>query len=235
MNGLTHRNRSGNQRQTLMTDRPRRWRAWARAIAGTLPVGGRRITRRCAPLKLALRRSRALAWIVQRNTLVRPSARNNWVVMKPVLRLSLQWTRAANLSRGLQPATRGKTTPALPESSPGGIPVAAADLIHRWTFGKQITHSRTLLREIVERTRRLEDRIRVEKRMVARGVTATAVVREQQDAAHRAGPDWWKSESPMRSARAAPSPAINVDEIAETVMQRIDHRIRAWRERMGRM
>jgi hypothetical protein len=126
----------------------------------------------------------------------------------------------------------------MPTATPETIREAAApaplDLVHRWSFREQRTQSKTLLREIVERTRRLEERVRVEKRLVARGASLAAAT-EQQEADRRAGPDWWKSDAPMRSPRPPALPALNVEQITETVMRRLDQRVSAWRERMGRV
>lgn len=108
------------------------------------------------------------------------------------------------------------------------------DLIHRWTRRDQRMQSITLAREIVERSRRLEERVRVEKRLAARGPAPVAIT-EQQEAARRAGPDWWKTDPPSRGVRPVPAPPVNVDQIAETVMRRLDQRVSAWRERTGRI
>lgn len=236
MNGLTQRNKLGDQHEPLMTDRARRWRAWARAIAGSLPSSGPGITRRRAPLELALRRSRSLFWNLNYNTFAHPATKNIGIVVKPVVRLSLHWTRTSKVwNRSLAPATPGETASAMPATTSGAIRFGSAYLIHRWILPEPQTQSRALPREIVERTRRLEQRMHLEKRLVARGAASSAAIRESQDAAHRTGSDWWKSETPMRSPRTPSSPAINVDQITETVMQRIDQRVSAWRERMGRM
>jgi hypothetical protein len=232
MNGSTPRNKIGNRRQALLADRPRRWRDWARAIAGSPGI-----TRRRAPLQMALlRRARAATWIAQRNLFLHHSASNSSIVVKPLLRLSLHWTRtAASFTRSSLSATAADPAPAAPIAIRETAPVAPIDLIHRWTLREQRSQSQTVMREIVDRTRRLEERVRVEKRLVARGTPSPAAIAEQQDAARRSGPDWWKSDPPARGIRPPAAPAVNVDQIAETVMRRLDQRVSAWRERMGRM
>jgi len=236
MNGLTQLDRSGDQRPLAMTDRAGRWRAWAGAIVGSFPTGRSGITRRRAPVKLALRRSRLIASIMQRNIFLHQFAKNNWIVVKPVLCLSLHWARTtASFNRTLAWTTPAETSLGMTETVQRAVPAATLDLIHRWSLREQRTQSRSLLREILERTRRLEERTRLEKRLVVRGAAASSVASsEQEDAARRAGPDWWKPGTPMHSPYAAQALTVDVDQVTETVMRRIDQRVSAWRERTGR-
>jgi hypothetical protein len=96
-------------------------------------------------------------------------------------------------------------------------------------------HSRSLLRELSERTRRIEERVRVEKRLVLRERGSTNVSAEALELRRRMGPDWWRADTTAQRQHATPAAAVNVDQIAETVMRQIDHRVSAWRERTGRI
>jgi hypothetical protein len=223
MNGSTPRIRIGKGLTS-------RWREWARALAGA------RVTRRRAPLQLAfLRRSRTAVWIAQRNVKSQHFAGSRSIVVKPLLQLALHqqrlWNSVVRTSvvgpSSEAPAAR---VAAVRQADPG----APVDLRHRWTVREERTQSRTLLRDIVERTRRLEEKVRVDKRLVARAAPSPAAAAQAQEDLRRAGPDWWK-EPTAHSVRPAPAPAVNINEIAETVMRRLDHRVSAWRERMGRM
>jgi hypothetical protein len=207
-----------------------RWRAWARALTGT------GVTRRRAPLQMALlRRSRAAVWIAQRSVMSRYFGGSRSIVMQPRLQLAFHQTGSWN-------SLMRSSVTALSSDAPWtrlailrqSDPAAPVDLQHRWTLRDERSQSKTLLREIVERTRRLEERVRVDKRLVARAVHSPAADAQAQDDLRRSGPDWWK-EPAAQPARTAPAAAVNVNEIAESVMRRLDQRVSAWRERMGRM
>jgi hypothetical protein len=219
----TARNRIGN-------GRVERWRAWARALTGA------GVMRRRAPLAMALvRRSRTARWIAQRNVVSQHCTGNLSILVQPRLQLAVyrpqSWNNQVRNSVLVTTpgVTRSRTVTV--RHSESAAPIA---LQHRWTLAEERTQSKTLLREIVERTCRIEERVRVERRLVARTAPAPATGSDAQDIARRSGPDWWKDAAPQISKPAA-TPAVNVNEIAETVMRRLDQRVSAWRERMGRM
>jgi hypothetical protein len=214
-----------------------RWRAWARVIAGARFSGRHGVTRRRGPLQMALLRCRRIAfWIAQRNILSQHFADGAPVLGRHQLRLALHWS--SPLARILR-TTRTVNTPLafVGRMVTGERPAerAPADSSHIRTLQGEQTQTKTLLREIVDRTRRIEERVRVEKLLAARGVPSAAASAEVRELRRRSGPDWWKSEPAAQQQRPAATSAVNVDQIAETVMRQLDHRVNAWRERMGRI
>jgi hypothetical protein len=181
------------------------------------------------------RRARTSIWIARHNVVTPQFASNASIEVRPVLQLALHWSRSVSSLYRSSVVNASISAHSSVVASPSADPAARADQQHRWTRHEEPTDSRTLMREIVERTRRLEERVRVEKRLALRSAPSTAAVAEAQDAARRSGPDWWKWEPAQQAARPAPAPAVNINEIAETVMRRLDNRVTAWRERMGRM
>jgi hypothetical protein len=190
--------------------------------------------RRRAPLQMALvRRARTALWIAQRSFAAQHFAANQSIVVNPLLRFSLYQQQSWN-SVLRNSVVAGAVMPTRMVTVRQSDPTVTADVRQYRTLHEQRTQSRTLLREIVERTRRLEERVRVEKRLVARAGPSPAAASEAQDVMRRSGPDWWKepAQAPVRPAAA---PAVNVNEIADKVMRQLDQRVTAWRERMGRM
>jgi hypothetical protein len=92
-----------------------------------------------------------------------------------------------------------------------------------------------LARRLAEKARRVEaGLVPAAPRLLARHAAAAA--RESGDAAAaprgaRAVPTRWTD--PVSAFPAAPPPPISVDAVADRVLQQIDHRLLAWRERTG--
>jgi hypothetical protein len=129
------------------------------------------------------------------------------------------------------------------------VPVAAAlqqpawntparremSLVHRSALRIEEHAMRVLAKEIVQRSRRVEERISVRTKFIQRGATSDGAPQRMQTGARPDGPEWWKAEPARHAPRQAAMPAMNMDQITETVLRQLDHRVGAWRERMGRM
>ena len=193
------------------------------------------MTRRRGPLEMALlRRTRIACWITQRNILFINCEENSPVLTAIRLQLASHWSSPlASIigASGGHSFTWNRPAKGLEQKTAAeGTPSVDIQMLHT-----EQRHSRSLLRELSERTRRIEERVRVEKRIVIRGQGSTNASAEAQELRRRMGPDWWKPETTAQRQRSAPAAAMNVDQIAETVMRKIDHRVSAWRERMGRI
>jgi hypothetical protein len=219
-----------------------RWREWARSLAALRRAGGRgrnaAVNRRRGPLALALaRRARLSAWIHLHNHV------HNWVrgqrrapadavAVQPLIQFAL--TFGSPLGRILQraPAASAEQTPDhRSELSRDGVASPGLE-----TFHATFRSARTTLREIVERTRRIEESERVVTRLVSRGqaIEAGAAARPASKPSPQAlSGEWWQPE-PESARYRPPTPAVNVDQIADTVLRQLDRRVGAWRERMGR-
>jgi hypothetical protein len=226
MNGLTHGTMSG---------RSQRWRAWARSFVLARPFAGFNVLRRRGPVAMALRRrGRTVLWMPRFTILNRRFEGSRSISFEPRISLTLAvpaMTFHRTLGAPIRPfafITALHSTQANPSDSiayRGSLPIRL----------EQSVVPQTLLQEIATRTRRIEERVRVEIVMAVRTSTAHAVAAaEAQDLSRRSGPDWWKAQPPARPHGAATVPTVNVDEIAENVMRRLDQRVTAFRERMGR-
>jgi len=214
--------------QATNTVDPWRWREWARSLADARRAGGRSrdtgVTRRRNPLHLALaRRGRMWAWIDSHtHVLHRHSREGDRIDVRPLIRFS--WHHDSPLQRilrgaGVAPGFTSRAEPSAP----------AYEAIHT-----TLRAAKTTLREIVERTRRIEERALATPRLALRGKQIELEARPAARQVPKAlSDDWWKPEP--ESARHRPSvPVLNVDQIAESVLRQLDHRVSAWRERMGR-
>jgi hypothetical protein len=153
----------------------------------------------------------------------------------PVLHLALNWS--SPMARILRTSSMVNSPFTFVDRTvvEQGSAAAGNDVEVLATLQEEKIQSKALLREIVERTRRIEERVRVDKKLAAKSAAPEAVSAESQELRRRTGPDWWKSEPAEQTRRAAATPAVNVDQIAESVMRRLDNRVSAWRERMGRI
>lgn len=210
-----------------------RWRSWAKALAASRPSKRPGVICRRGPLEMALlRRTRLASWIALRNILS-VNFEENFPIFNAVrLRLAIHWPSplASILGNVSGHSFAQDRSPMLLELKTTETNSAAYQTLY-----SEQRHSRSLLRELSERTRRIEERVRVEKRLVAREHGSTNVSAEAQELRRRMGPDWWRSDASAQRQRATPAAAVNVDQIAETVMRQIDHRVSAWRERTGRI
>lgn len=90
---------------------------------------------------------------------------------------------------------------------------------------------RTIVHSLVERTRRMETHVRPQK---------YALVRKPEPATSAPSPppssprEWWMEHTKSAQAQRFAAPTINVEQLTETVIRRIDQRVGAWRERTGR-
>jgi hypothetical protein len=109
----------------------------------------------------------------------------------------------------------------------------------QYSFAKPgLIATTTLIRGIIERTRRIEQHVQVQARLAARPAASSSQALEAERAAQarKTGADWWKEDSgEARSRVAVNHQPVNVDQIADKVMRQLDSRVGAWRERMGRM
>jgi hypothetical protein len=148
------------------------------------------------------------------------------------LRLAIHWSSSPGSLTGNQRGHSFERERSLLLRASTSEPVSSAAFE---TIHTEQLHTRSLLRELSDRTRRIEERVRVEKRLVARERGSTNVSAEAQELRRRMGPDWWKSDPTAQRQLHTPAAAVNVDQIAEKVMRQIDHRVSAWRERTGRI
>lgn len=211
-----------------------RWPSWAKALAASRPSRRPGVIRRRGPLEMALRRRTRLAsWFALRNILS-VNLEEQFPVFNAVrLRLALYWSSPfASIPGNVSGRSFAQDrSPMLLELKTTTEVNLAADQ----TLYTEQRNSRSLLRELSERTRRIEERVRVEKRLVIREHGSTNISAEAQELRRRMGPDWWRGDATAQRQRATPAAAVNVDQIAETVMRQIDHRVSAWRERTGRI
>ncbi|MGC1421515.1 MAG: hypothetical protein WA815_04150 [Terracidiphilus sp.] len=211
-----------------------RWRSWAKALVASRPRRRLGVIRRRGPLEMALlRRTRLASWIAPRNILS-VNLEEKFPVFNAVrLRLAFYWSSPlASIPGKLSgPSLAQDRSPMLLELKT----TTEANFAAHQTLHTEQRHSRSLLRELTERTRRLEQRVRIAKRLVIREHGSTSVSAEAQELRRRMGPDWWRADTTAQRQRATPAAAVNVDQIAETVMRQIDHRVSAWRERTGRI
>jgi hypothetical protein len=90
------------------------------------------------------------------------------------------------------------------------------------------------MREVQERTRRIEERVFSRTFVLARPASLASAERSSGTGA-RPEAEWWQSPAPAEPERPRTAPpAFHLDQIADNVMRQIDRRIGAWRERMGR-
>jgi hypothetical protein len=208
-----------------------RWRNWARSLACQAPA------RRRSPIALALvRRTRSAAWIAQQTTVHQHIAGTHSILLRPVIQLSLHGPspverillRAATLKTIESPAQASE------ERSPSTSAIQTMNLLHRRTARVEERTAQIVWKEIVERTRRIEDRISVRTKLAKRGGAPDGAPNRAQTAIRPDGPDWWKGPSPAYVPSQPALPAMNMDQITETVLRQLDRRVGAWRERMGR-
>lgn len=203
-----------------------RWRRWALALSGRGAVSRNR-----APLTLewmrqfGIRRSRLrLVW---GGSL---SQRFQTHLSMP-LHFQLGWVFA----RAVYGDTRAATY--VEGSAPVGQAAESAERYAREekaSVQSAAVCSGEFLRVALERTRRVEHRVVMRELVLARapGGPSNATVGDSGRA-----PAHWIGESPGVPAhnRTLTAPAVNVEQIADTVMRQLDRRIVSWRERMGRL
>jgi hypothetical protein len=98
--------------------------------------------------------------------------------------------------------------------------------------------ARQLARLILNRNERREERSLAREVVFVHASRPAGAQPQRVDAgALHAGRMWPPSRSAFAGRaepHAAPALAVNIDQIAETVMRQLDRRIESWRERMGR-
>jgi hypothetical protein len=180
-----------------------------------------------------LRRTRLASWIALPNILS-VNLEESFPVFNAVrLRLAIHWpspfaSTPSNVSRHSFAQDR---SPMLLELKT----TTESNSANYQTLYTEQRHSRSLLRELSERTRRIEERVRVEKRLVLREHGSRSVSAEAHELRRRMGPDWWRADTTAQRQHSTPAAGVDVDQIAEKVMRQIDHRVNAWRERTGRI
>jgi hypothetical protein len=180
-----------------------------------------------------LRRTRLASWIALRNVLSVNFEESFPVFNSVRLRLAIHWpSQLASVPGNVRGRSFAQDRSQMLLEFKTTTEASSAAYQTLYTEHR---HSRSLLRELSERTRRLEERVHVEKRLVLRERGSTNVSAEAQELRRRMGPDWWRADTTAQRQHASPAAAVNVDQIAETVMRQIDHRMSAWRERTGRI
>jgi hypothetical protein len=180
-----------------------------------------------------LRRARAAARIHRQSFFYRQTGGSRSILFRPVIRLALN--APTPVTRILKtystfPATRAETAE-LPQRRPAGV--TETTLLSYKTFRREERSLQTFFQQIFERTRRWEERVSVRTRFAAKAIPWEAE-RAQGRPQKAASQEWWKAE--LSSAPRQPSlPAMNIDQIADTVLRQLDRRVGSWRERMGRM
>ena len=92
-----------------------------------------------------------------------------------------------------------------------------------------------LAQSVSDRTRRIEDRVaRTDAATVVRRNSESRNGVERADVLLRSRPESAEGRAPSGRPAESQVPAMNVERITENVMRQIDHRLTAWRERMGR-
>lgn len=196
-----------------------RWRNWARALSR------RGVSRRRSPLSLAfVRRAQMVSWISSWNNVIHKYS----VVGGP---LSVQANLRVALVGQIVVPVSARAQALANDSAREPAHTSALES----TAGQPSKH--TLLRDIVERTRRIEQRVQVHTHLVSRP-TANAAGPEVERALHakRTSAEWWNQDfGDTRSHPSPPQPTVNVEQITDSVLRQLDRRVGAWRERMGRM
>jgi hypothetical protein len=215
-----------------------RWRHWARSIARASAAHGP-VTRRRALLAFVLRRRPPLS---PRSVRYEISQRHfntgGPLFLQPVIRLALYLhsSTAQPSQRSAPPATTFARRASKTNLMTARAPLTKA-IFRRSTTHINVLPERTLVREMVERTRRIEERVTLRTKLAQRsGEAAAPEDRRTAPPGKRSSDEWWKSDAaePLSRRASSISPTVNVDQIAESVMRQLDRRVGAWRERMGR-
>ena len=206
---------------TAVIRNPERWRTWARAITAR-SVMSRHRSSLALQLLLGIRPT-----VVRRSSYVfAPSW--NWSVDLTV-RLQSFAIRPLRPDKMLfttkkfhdSPVEKGRTSPLGIEQAFKAGPI-----------GGEIA---MLAQRFSDRARRSEDRVaRTDLVTVARGNADSRHGVERADVPVRSRPEWVEGRASWGRPAESPVPAMNVERITENVMRQIDHRLTAWRERMGR-
>jgi hypothetical protein len=183
-----------------------------------------------------VRRTRAAAWIIQQTVVHQHIAGNQSILLRPVIRLALH--APSPVERILLRATSLKTiespAPTSAQSPQNVTAVQTLTLLRHRTARVEERTGQVIRKEIVQRTRRMEDHVSLRTKFVKRGVAADTAPNRAQTTIRPDGPDWWKGPPPAYSPSQPLLPAVNMDQITETVLRQLDRRVGAWRERMGR-
>lgn len=205
-----------------------RWREWARSVARRRNTAGRSrsglVNRRRNAIDLALARRARGTWTANHD---------HHVVVHP---LFSPVSRAVSVRTAVQASFFMHTSTA--ERFEQRVLVRQGALQRIEHVGSTSAVARTIAREIVERTVRIEDTVPLRTHFAA-PVMAQQQIPETPAALDRQMPartedQWWEPGSASPRQRSI-APTINIDHLADTVMRQIDHRIGAWRERMGRV
>jgi hypothetical protein len=209
-----------------------RWRNWASVLAGR----GASVRRR-DPLELRLLRR-------QRNWLI---TRHHHAHSTMNLRAEMQFAIASNITQQFYPQNfvRRPESPAFrfvqaaPPFAARRQEAGAGERRAIVSAGGPDTSPQTqsLMRLIVDRTQRIEERVMRRELVVARAASAP-VASDKVLPHNNRGQEWWQQASEPGAQRQASRAAVqgmNVEQITENVLRQLDRRVGAWRERMGRM
>jgi hypothetical protein len=218
-----------------------RWRNWASSFAR------RGASRRRSPLmRVFARRSRALQVIhFHSDFAYRHLSGDTSIVVRPVIRLAVV---LRGQSRSVM--LRGESRSVSLFSGASDKAVGPADESRTIQTAEEITAVRrvlarlerstreesidTTVRNILARTRRVEEQVTVRTQFAARSGDAPAQT-DPRRPQPRENTEWWRPETPPSGNRQPAQPVVNVDQIADTVLRQLDRRMGAWRERQGRM
>lgn len=215
-------------RSTHLKKFDNRWREWARALSN------HSVTRRRRPVAFAwLRLMRRIAPENGRTAITNKQflAINN-ISIAP--RIQLLINPQAHFSRAHSQTFVQTAVPVLSPSRELRFNTLSSE--PREASAPAIVHSsRTLLRDLTERTKRIEERSAIQTRYTVRAAEQGPADPSRAEAGKRGSEEWWKAETTPRTRPHAASIApINVEQITNNVLNQLDQRIGAWRERMGR-
>ena len=221
---------SGSTR-VMKVDSVKRWVAWARALA----VRSRLIRGRRGALSAKF--------------LLRPrmqtAAREQWRIIAPVnyeshLHLAFHpmasLTAVARFQGAGRPATRDISSTVVRYSEPGHTETlrqTSRVTVREAALFATARRTEELVQRVTERTRRIEERVFPRAAVLAR--TSRAEAQKDATIPAAASPEWWRDPASAAGRQHIAAPDVNVEQIADTVMRRLDQRVNAWRERTGRV
>jgi hypothetical protein len=216
-----------------------RWLAWAAVLAGRFAVRSR--LRRGLPLELLRRRTsvvmRRMAWHPTIAVNVSLSHGDTWVVPHPrereAMTLGSPWPAKSAADGPVRTSAPLWGSQAATVASGRGWPVGRG-LLRTRPIDDQVVHA--LIKRVVARIDRVERRATNRDLVLAAPAAAAPPVRAvaaPELLPASLAPHARVSSGPWSGREPSP-PALNVDRIADHVLQQLDRRVDAWRERMGR-
>jgi hypothetical protein len=209
----------------MKIDNPLRWRFWAHALAKT------GVVRRRGPLPLALvKRPKSVSFTaVNVGPKLQHFVTSTMLSVHPAIRFAWHAHAHTHLSHSFS-RNEGQL------SAPAGVNAFLSrfeTVHHQPSPGERVLRpAHTLFRNLVERTKRTEERSTVGTRYASLSRAERGALPE---AVKRSSSEWWQPESaPRTRAMPASTPPVNLEQITNNVLSQLDQRIGAWRERMGR-